>query len=1109
MNRPANVPHDNLKEGIIRRGFTVLELLIVVAIIGVLSTITIVSYSSIQSGSRDTQRSSRLKIISEALEKYYQQYGQYPDCDAMIASPSVVADTLKNLDPDVLTTPSDAKGTNSFICDMEPATDKFAYHGGGAEYTLQYKEEGSGDVKSVLSRKQDVNGMFNLTFAVVPLGGGTVSGSGSYEINATPTMSATAAQFYQFSSWTGSTGCAGAASHTITMDDDKACTANFVPTTVTAPAAPVVSTNTVGATTTWSWGAATCTGGSTAQYQYYYTNSVGYDSGWVGPQTGLSVPLTTSTEGVTYTVAVQARCHNPTMDSAWSASGSAGYTRINTVPNPITATPTPGSTSTSINVVWTAVSGATNYKLQRDTNSGFTGAVEVYSGTATSFTDSGRSQGVTYYYRANETGPGGTSQWSTTDSATTTINLPTPTTPATTPVPPSTVGATTTWTFSAETCPSGTTLQYRYLYTYTPSGSSGWIATTTPSYAPTTSTEGVTYDVVIQARCYTGVADSGWTGSSASNPYTRINPVPNPVCSTASSTSITCTWPAVAGATDYALQIDDNSGFSSPTPATTTNLTYTFLSLPQGTTHYIRANATGAGGTSLWSTTDSATTTIDLPAPNPPTTSDSTVGATTTWTFSTETCPSGTTREYRYYYSISSPAWNSGWVPTAATSIGFTTSTEGVTYDLIIQARCYTGAATSAWTSSSASNPYTRINPVPNPVCSTASSTSIGCTWPAVTDATSYTLQIDDNSGFSSPTPVTPVGLSHTFSSLPQGVTQYIRASATGPGGTSQWSTTDSATTTINLPTPTTPATTPVPPSTVGATTTWTFSAETCPSGTTLQYRYLYTYTPSGSSGWIATTTPSYAPTTSTEGVTYDVVIQARCYTGVADSGWTGSSASNPYTRINPVPNPVCSTASSTSITCTWPAVAGATDYALQIDDNSGFSSPTPATTTNLTYTFLSLPQGTTHYIRANATGAGGTSLWSTTDSATTTIDLPAPNPPTTSDSTVGATTTWTFSTETCPSGTTREYRYYYSISSPAWNSGWVPTAATSIGFTTSTEGVTYDLIIQARCYTGAATSAWTSSSASNPYTRINPVRKPCLFDGFQHIDWLYVAGGY
>jgi len=57
--------------------------------------------------------------------------------------------------------------------------------------------------------------------------GGTVSAGGTYNTGTVQTITATPSTHYSFSSWTGSTGCSGVASHTITMDGNKTCTAGF------------------------------------------------------------------------------------------------------------------------------------------------------------------------------------------------------------------------------------------------------------------------------------------------------------------------------------------------------------------------------------------------------------------------------------------------------------------------------------------------------------------------------------------------------------------------------------------------------------------------------------------------------------------------------------------------------------------------------------------------------------------------------------------------------------------------------------------------------------------------------------------------------------------
>ena len=62
-----------------RNGFTIVELIIVMVVIGILAGIVIVSYNGIQTGARDARRDSDVAQLNIALEKYKAANSTYPD----------------------------------------------------------------------------------------------------------------------------------------------------------------------------------------------------------------------------------------------------------------------------------------------------------------------------------------------------------------------------------------------------------------------------------------------------------------------------------------------------------------------------------------------------------------------------------------------------------------------------------------------------------------------------------------------------------------------------------------------------------------------------------------------------------------------------------------------------------------------------------------------------------------------------------------------------------------------------------------------------------------------------------------------------------------------
>lgn len=60
------------------RGFTIVELLIVIVVIGILAALVIVTYNGIQQKARDTERKTDINALASHLEAYNASAGRYP-----------------------------------------------------------------------------------------------------------------------------------------------------------------------------------------------------------------------------------------------------------------------------------------------------------------------------------------------------------------------------------------------------------------------------------------------------------------------------------------------------------------------------------------------------------------------------------------------------------------------------------------------------------------------------------------------------------------------------------------------------------------------------------------------------------------------------------------------------------------------------------------------------------------------------------------------------------------------------------------------------------------------------------------------------------------------
>ena len=92
-------------------GFTIVELLIVIVVIGILAALVVTTFSGIQKKARDSERQTDIKAVHSQLEAYYAQNGRYPTM-ANLNDSAFVSGSLKGLDPTAL---GDPKGSSNAV----------------------------------------------------------------------------------------------------------------------------------------------------------------------------------------------------------------------------------------------------------------------------------------------------------------------------------------------------------------------------------------------------------------------------------------------------------------------------------------------------------------------------------------------------------------------------------------------------------------------------------------------------------------------------------------------------------------------------------------------------------------------------------------------------------------------------------------------------------------------------------------------------------------------------------------------------------------------------------------------------------------------------------
>lgn len=100
----------------LKKGFTLVELMVVITVIAILMTIAIVSFTRIQKQARDTKRKADIRTLETALQAYYTEFQAYPLSSSPVAvtqaSPGPLA-ALSPYIPSIPSAPLGSTGTNT------------------------------------------------------------------------------------------------------------------------------------------------------------------------------------------------------------------------------------------------------------------------------------------------------------------------------------------------------------------------------------------------------------------------------------------------------------------------------------------------------------------------------------------------------------------------------------------------------------------------------------------------------------------------------------------------------------------------------------------------------------------------------------------------------------------------------------------------------------------------------------------------------------------------------------------------------------------------------------------------------------------------------------
>ncbi|MGO8672053.1 MAG: choice-of-anchor tandem repeat GloVer-containing protein [Capsulimonadaceae bacterium] len=382
-----------------------------------------------------------------------------------------------------------------------------------------------------------------------------------------------------------------------------------------------------------------------------------------------------------------------------SYNGDGCFFRLDAGATPVSPEPPASLTATAgnadVSLSWPPGIGATSYNVYAGTAAGAESATPAAIDiTAASYTNTGLTNGVTYFYTVAAVNSLGTSAQSVEASAT--PEPPAPPAPAGLAATAGTARVSLSWT----ACTYATSYN---VYRATASGAEGTTAAGTASgttYIDTGLTNGVGYFYTIAA------VDGGGTSTQSNEASATPIAAPTGLTATAANTQVSLSWTGGAAATSYNIYRGTASGAEVLFDIRFgTGTSYIDAGLTNGVTYFYEVATVNAGGTSALSNEASATPGTPVPpVPAPPAGLTATAGnalVTLSWTGN-----NGATSYSIYRATATGAEGRAATATTLDTTFTDTGLTNGVTY-------FYTVAAVNAGGTSAPSNEASATPSVP------------------------------------------------------------------------------------------------------------------------------------------------------------------------------------------------------------------------------------------------------------------------------------------------------------------------------------------------------------------------------------------------------------